>query len=90
MKLSSFQTVFMPILDTTLANKTGLKLTKKVIVHPVDPRVDQLMIDSRTDMFKSIWTMDTDAMALIRVGYSFSIYKDLKVKCGKNNFHLGK
>ncbi|KAK5969270.1 UDP-glucoronosyl and UDP-glucosyl transferase [Trichostrongylus colubriformis] len=59
-------TVLMPVLDKNEANKTGLKLTKKVIKPPLVPRVQEMM-KSKSEMLSKMWTVTPSVFALVQL-----------------------
>lgn len=55
-----------PILDETLANKTGVKLTKNIVFIPQSNGLKKLMADKDARM-KNLWTTETGPMAMYEV-----------------------
>ncbi|VDL76110.1 unnamed protein product [Nippostrongylus brasiliensis] len=72
-------TVLMPILDVDQENKTGIKLTKRVIKIPAQEKVTNLMIE-KDKIFNRMWTMAPTLSELMKVSFSFSIsFHPLKI-----------
>ncbi|KAL6737703.1 hypothetical protein Aduo_011324 [Ancylostoma duodenale] len=59
-------TVLMPIMDYEQQDKTGLKLSKKIIRVPADPRVMELM-RNQAEKLKKTWVMQPSLFAMLRV-----------------------
>ncbi|WKY07833.1 hypothetical protein Q1695_007370 [Nippostrongylus brasiliensis] len=59
-------TVLMPIMDVDLINKTGLKITKNIIITPPDSRTVELQ-KNKADMFSKVWTMQPILMELLQM-----------------------
>ena len=57
----------MPILDSNLTSKTGIKTTKKIVMLDPDPRVDQTM--KTTTIFDKVWTMDLSLFGSVKVDF---------------------
>ncbi|KAK6040071.1 hypothetical protein COOONC_22423 [Cooperia oncophora] len=58
-------TVLMPVMDEEQQNKTGVKLTKKVIKTPADPR-NRLMMQYKNDMLSKMWTMEPSVFGMLQ------------------------
>ncbi|KAK6011003.1 UDP-glucoronosyl and UDP-glucosyl transferase, partial [Ostertagia ostertagi] len=56
------QTVLMPIMDVEEGAKTGVKLTKKIIKTPIDPRVEEMM-RYKSIMLSHMWTMQPNLIS---------------------------
>ncbi|KAK6040687.1 hypothetical protein COOONC_21809 [Cooperia oncophora] len=59
-------TVLMPILDEEQKNKTGVKLTKKVIKTPPDPR-NHVMAQHKNDILGKMWTLEPSIFGVLQV-----------------------
>ncbi|KHJ87755.1 hypothetical protein OESDEN_12462 [Oesophagostomum dentatum] len=59
-------TVLMPVIDYEQQNKTGLRVTKKIIMVPPDPRVRK-MKEYEKGMINDIWSMEPSIFELTRV-----------------------
>ncbi|KAL6737700.1 hypothetical protein Aduo_011321 [Ancylostoma duodenale] len=59
-------TVLMPVMDYEQQDKTGLKLTKKIVRVPTDPRVIELM-RYKGEMLSKMWTMEPSLFGLMQV-----------------------
>ncbi|KAK6055624.1 hypothetical protein COOONC_06869, partial [Cooperia oncophora] len=56
----------MPVMDEEQQNKTGVKLTKKVIKTPADPR-NRLMMQYKNDMLSKMWTMEPSVFGMLQM-----------------------
>ncbi|KAL6737708.1 hypothetical protein Aduo_011327 [Ancylostoma duodenale] len=56
--------VLMPVIDYEQQDKTGLKLTKKIIKVPTDPRVIDLM-RYKGEALSKVWTMEPNLIGLL-------------------------
>ncbi|XGW26423.1 hypothetical protein V3C99_007216 [Haemonchus contortus] len=59
-------TVLMPVMDGKQENMTGVKLTKKIIKIPPDPRVQEWM-KYESVMLSEVWTMQASVFKLMKV-----------------------
>ncbi|VDO31551.1 unnamed protein product [Haemonchus placei] len=59
-------TILLPILDEGQQNKTGVKLTTKIIKVPADPR-SRAMFGSVDDILSKMWTMEPSIFGLLQM-----------------------
>ncbi|VDO70593.1 unnamed protein product [Haemonchus placei] len=59
-------TVLMPVMDGKQENMTGVKLTRRIIKVPPDPRVQEWM-KYESVMLSEVWTMQTSVFKLMKV-----------------------
>ncbi|PIO62701.1 hypothetical protein TELCIR_15726 [Teladorsagia circumcincta] len=60
------QTILLPTMDAEEGTKTGVKLTKKIIKTPIDPRVDEMM-RYKSVMLSHMWTMQPSIFGLMQL-----------------------
>ncbi|EYC33737.1 hypothetical protein Y032_0002g957 [Ancylostoma ceylanicum] len=73
-------TLLMPIMDTEQEKKTGVKLTKKIVKVPGDPRVIEMM-RYEGEILKQIWTMEPSIFALMQIATNMT--KSFTFQCEK-------
>ncbi|XGW26409.1 hypothetical protein V3C99_007211 [Haemonchus contortus] len=59
-------TILLPIMDEGQQNKTGVKLTTKIIKVPADPR-SRAMFGSVDDILSKMWTMEPSIFGLLQM-----------------------
>ncbi|XGW26414.1 hypothetical protein V3C99_007213, partial [Haemonchus contortus] len=64
-------TVLMPIMDKDEAHKTGVKLTKKIIEIPPDPRVEEWM-KQKSILLSQMWTMQPSVFSLMQMAQNMT------------------
>uniref|UniRef100_A0A0N4Y8H3 glucuronosyltransferase n=1 Tax=Nippostrongylus brasiliensis TaxID=27835 RepID=A0A0N4Y8H3_NIPBR len=65
-------TMLMPIFDVDLENKTGVKLTKKIIKLPPFPKNLEIFA-ARDAVFGNMWISEPDMRSLVQLTHNFSV-----------------
>uniref|UniRef100_A0A7I4YPX6 UDP-glucuronosyltransferase n=1 Tax=Haemonchus contortus TaxID=6289 RepID=A0A7I4YPX6_HAECO len=64
-------TVLMPLMDMDEVNRTGVKLTTKIIRTPQDPRVEEWM-KYKSSWLSHMWTMQPSVFALMKMAQNMT------------------
>ncbi|PIO63427.1 hypothetical protein TELCIR_14972, partial [Teladorsagia circumcincta] len=64
-------TILLPTMVAEHGAKTGVKLTKKIIKKPIDPRVDEIQ-RYRPGMLSQMWSMEPSIFGLMQLGQNLS------------------
>ncbi|VDO49725.1 unnamed protein product [Haemonchus placei] len=65
-------TVLMPLMDMDEVNRTGVKLTTKIIRTPQDPRVEEWM-KYKSSWLSHMWTMQPSVFALMQMARNMTV-----------------
>ncbi|WKX89179.1 hypothetical protein Q1695_008661 [Nippostrongylus brasiliensis] len=63
-------TILMPELDEAESNRTGVRLTKRIIRIKGDPRAIKVMKESRAEEYRELWKPSASMSAMLQVAYS--------------------
>ncbi|KAK6040475.1 hypothetical protein COOONC_22020 [Cooperia oncophora] len=61
----------MPVLEVEQEHKTGVRLTKKIIKTPVEPRAEEMM-RHRSDRVSRLWKMQPSVFGLLQIAQNMT------------------